>query len=101
QVFVRKSQRMDPRGKPLRDQDRDELDRALAHYEWALTEYRRQLEVGDPADVQKLHDSVLMPALAECERLAGPTKDKERGLVERLRQCHEESLAANRELASP
>src|SRR5438128_668697 len=93
---------MDLRGKPLSQKEREELDHALQHYEWALAEYQRQLKAGgDYAELQRFQASVIMPALAECDRLAAPIRDEDKRLVEELRQCHEEAMAASRELRNP
>jgi hypothetical protein len=41
------------------------------------------------------------PALEECERLAAPGLGEEKRLVERLRLCHDECVAASYELRHP
>ena len=44
---------------------------------------------------------MVAPALEECEGLAAPSLDEEKRLVEQLRLCHEECVAASYELRHP
>ena len=44
---------------------------------------------------------MVSPTLGECEQLAGLSEGEEKRLVEQLRQCHEECVAASYELRHP
>jgi hypothetical protein len=76
--------------------------RALKRYHVAVAEYRQRVEAGGhPYELERLHVSVVAPALEECERLDAPSLDEEKRLVEQLRLCHEECVAASYELRHP
>ena len=80
----------------------DEISRALKHYHVAVAEYRHRVEAGGQHDeLERFHVSVVAPALEECERLAAPSLGEEKRLVEQLRLCHEECVAASHELRHP
>jgi hypothetical protein len=81
---------------------RDELSRALKRHEVALAEYRHRVEANDtPDELERFHSAVVAPTLEECGQLAGRSEGEEKRLVEQLRQCHEECLAASYELRHP
>jgi hypothetical protein len=80
----------------------DELSRALKRHEFALAEYRHRVEAnGTPDELERFHSSVVSPTLEECEQLADRGEGEEKRLVEKLRQCHKECVAASYELRNP
>jgi hypothetical protein len=86
------------------DSLQEELIGALEHYETSVAAYRQQVEAsGRPDHLDQFHTSALTPALEEFERLATRSMDEEtdRGLLEQLRQCHKECMAASYELRNP
>jgi hypothetical protein len=80
----------------------EELSRALKRYEEAIAEFRQRVETSDQTDdLDYLHTSIVTPAMEEFERLCSIDEEEHRGLVERLRQCHEASRTATFELRNP